>query len=436
MAKTATQLSSRILTPIVDRFINDWVTTITSFPGDPPLKELKHMMRYDPVSGLSARLTNLAVIAAMGEFAHPKKRIEKFVQKSIAQARGNWAQTQEGMLSFIYFGHSFTEKSHEIDGKANLKEFRTIDPEYYFYEGSKGEITNVVYRARGTTDIKIQYADGIHLVNEPYLCFGDPVGISAAARAYPYWKLHQILMPILSIASQRQATPILIYKTDTGSRIEILDEYGQPITNPATGDTKTTTKGQEAIAAIEALESSGAMAIDLDEDVIAVNPAIAEKFLQFVLKTCEQYRMMSFLVPSTIASFSSSGVGDAGLAESQRETFEKISAARAQQLGDAIVEQCLKPLIIFNFGEQDSYGEFPVNTRDPMAIQVAEVVTQAVQRGAFTAEDETVVDRLKDLLGVEENPEFKAMQKERRATQQQSNPQPTDPNQNQDGAIA
>lgn len=410
------KLATQILTPIVHRFISDWVVAIHSNPQDPPIAELKCMMRNDPVSGLCVQMLNLYVLAAMGKFTHPKKRVETHTQRGISKARGSWKSNISQMLSFVPYGRSFSEVAYGIDTKAYVREIRTLDPERYHFEGRRGEITNVVYR--GLEDIPIPYQNGIHLTNEPHLCFGDPLGIAAAVRAYPYWKLHQLLLPILTIASQRQATPILIYKTDTAARIEIADKDGQPIIGPD-GEPMTVAKGEEAVKAIEALEEAGAMAIDLDEEVASIEQKVAADFLMLVIKLCEQYRMMSFLVPSTIASFSSSGVGDAGLAQSQREVFEAICAARAEQLSDQIVEQILKPMIIFNHGEQEDYGEFPVSSKDPQALEIADRITQAVQRGAFVAEDEKMVERLRDLLGVEEPEEEikRAVNKPKESTQ-------------------
>lgn len=395
----AAKLATQILTPVIHRFISDWVTSIALNPQDPPMPDLKYMARYDPVSGLSIQLVNLYVLAAMGEYTHPKKRIEKQVRSAIVQCRGSWKASQEQLLSFIPFGRSVAEVAHDISGtKATLKEIRILDPERYFFEGSRGEIDYVVYR--GNTDIRIPYDRVIHLVNEPHIAFGDPLGVSALARAYPYWKLHQILMPILATAAQRQGTPVMVIKTNIDGSIELRDENGMPIVMPD-GTIATISKGEDAKKAIEALSSAGGLVVDREDDVIAVDQKVAADFLMGVIKVCEQYRMMSYLVPSTIASFSSSGVGDAGLATSQREVFEAISASRASYLAEGIIERVIKPMIIFNYGEQDSYGEFPVSTKDPTALLVAELIAKALEKKTFAPDDIDAINRLRDLLGLE-----------------------------------
>jgi hypothetical protein len=177
------------------------------------------MLALDPVAGFCTAILTLYIISTIGEYDHPSSRIKKSVNRAIGDCSGSWNSQLSLMLSYIWFGASYTELEYkDVTGnRKGLNRLRTLDPELYDFKVDDGEISKVEFIGGGET-IYISYHFGCHLVNRVGLSFDHRWGLAQAKAALPFWELHKVLIPVLAIAGQRQATPILVQKTETGAK--------------------------------------------------------------------------------------------------------------------------------------------------------------------------------------------------------------------------
>lgn len=362
------------------------------------------MSRRDPVTRFCQELVFLYCYSLIGEYTHPRKRIEKDVRAAIANCKGSWSITLKQILTATWYGYSWTEVSTDdlSNGRKTLKQMRTLNPGRYDFEGDEEGIKTVRYIGQDRQEIKLDYNTGVHLVVGSDISFDDNYGCGRLEPAFPFWDLEQLLMPVLAIAGQRQATPILVKKTETGESVNLIDQStGQPVLS-AEGLPITVAKGWDAVRQLSELGSAGVTAIDPDDDLYQIEQNVAGDFLMSVLQLCKQRRMLSYLVPETLAALSGQGTGDSGLSERHMEVFESINAGLATYAVEEVVDQLIRPLIVHNFGDVGDWGEFPIVRSNPQSLDIARIAIDAASSGVLPLNDLKLVNSIRAALGIDE----------------------------------
>lgn len=388
------------------------------------------MARRDPVTRFCIELVFLYCYSLIGEYTHPRSRVEKDIRKAISNCKGSWSIALKNIMTAAWYGYSWTEVATDdlSNGRKTLKRLRTLNPSRYNFMGTEEGITKVQYVGQRSALVELDYNTGIHIVCGGDISFDEHHGSGRLEASYAYWDLHQLLAVVIAVASQRQATPILVRKTETGTGVDLLDANGSPIVDPTTGLRVTIPKGVDAVRQLAELGSAGVTAIDLDDDLYSIDQKISGDFLLNVVQMCEQYRMMACLVPNSLITSTRSGVGDSGLSDRHMEIFETINAGLVTYVCEEIVDQLIRPLIDYNFEQQPDYGYFPINRSDPSAATIAQIVNDAIARGSFSKNDIEVANKLREKLGISElsQQEFDALKELDRASTQQSQQQQLD----------
>lgn len=406
------RLHTSQLAPTVERLVGFFTQSvmIANPTSRDSLRAFQQMLADDSVSSLSLLVRLLMITSSLDEYRNDNEGIQEECRSAIAGMRGSTRSLLYKLLSCIPFGSSFSEIVYRpgLPGSsaqqgATLAKIQPLNPTRFYFEGKVGEITNVVYIGTDGFEQDIPYSYGIHLVNDEHLLLdGSPYGIPAAARAYPYWELHKLTLAATAIAAERQATPILAGKTDTSANSVMLNSDGTPLLNPATGEPILVNQAASMRDQLMSVANNSVVVLDRLDELIAIQQQTDGQFFQWLLYYCANRRMEAFLTPSTLFGGTLTGVGDSSIAEQHQKIFMAVCRADAENLGEAIVEQVLRPMITFNHGEQPDYGHFPVKQdKDSQAVELLNAISGAVQRGLFTAEDEAVILRAKELAEID-----------------------------------
>jgi hypothetical protein len=360
-------------------------------------EQIETMLKYDPIAAVANTSLQQGVISMLGEYAHEDEAIQEYVLESLALMKHSLPTFWQYCLSYVSHGTSIAHIKHIIrDKKAWLDLFTFIAPEHVTWKLKNRDIEYV--KILGVSK-EVSYAHIFHLVNDGHISPGkiNPWGSGVGARAYKFWELEELLFTTLGTIGQKQAAKLLIGKVpDTDAEIEV-DEI-----DPKTGENKITTSGEQMKEVLEATDSSSVVICEVGDEIEAVDQTIDGKFFDYVLHDLRTQRFLCFYQPQTIFSGNKSGVGDAGLASSQQETFLSFLEAKAFHLGAEFVEQVLRPLIDYNFGAQADYGSFQLNKQDPKALEVSALLLQIITaEGVITDEKErkTAYEKLKSLVG-------------------------------------
>lgn len=395
-------LNTNILSPKVQGLVATWIGMIQQSDKN-IVSQYVEMLKDSPVASAANDLRTLLGVSVMGKYQHPDEDIQSFVQHSINQMEGSWSNVIAEMLTFIPFGRSFSEVSYTIKKRvAYLDKIRTVDPRYYWFEGYSGNIHRVHYMRN--VNVYIPYENGVHLVNQPYLSLGgDPYGVAICRRAYPYWELMKVVNACMAVASERQATKLLVAKTDTANNnvTMINPETGYPFTDPATGEPRFFNQAYIMSKNLEDMKNNSYAVIDIADDIFAIAHETDGSFFMNILGYLESMIMLSWLVPRTVTGTGAISSGDSNLNAGHRGILELVIKSQMEMVGDILVEQVIRPMIEFNFGEQKDYGIFPIKSQDNEdVISLLNIVNNCISTGAFALDDLTVINRMRELAGI------------------------------------
>jgi hypothetical protein len=401
---TGQGLSTQILSPKVQALVNVWLGAI-AIPDKNPIQLYLDMVTTNPVASAANDLRVLLGLSMFGEYSHSDEKIQGEVRASINNMPGTWRNALAGMMTYLAFGRSFTEKAYKIvNKKAELDRLQTLDPRRYVFEGSLGEITRVHYY--GMTDLYISYENGIHFINQPHLALGgDPYGIAICKRAYPFVELARIIMAQVTISSKRQANKLLVGKTDTSNDSVTLPDSttGQPILDETTGEPRLFNQGYVLGKSLSEVENNSFLVVDINDQIEAISHETDGSFFINILSYLESMILLCWLVPRTITGTATNGTGDSNLNEGHREMLSLVNGSEMQYVGDTLTEELIRPMLEFNYGYLDDYGHFPLNKEDSAdRVALLQVLTGAVERGSFSASDLAVINRMRQLADIEQ----------------------------------
>jgi len=390
-------MQNKFLTPQVEKLVNRFLTIVPTLRED---IETYVEMLHNPVVNTGVELRVLLTLWMMGDYSNPDRPdIEAYVRSQFAGMPTKFKAALRELEAYkLSFGNVFAEKI--IKRNYQLGGIQALDPRKFNYVGSYGQIDYARYRsAYGIIDIK--YSDGIHLVNLPHLAIGrDPNGVSCLRLARPYVDGYKIAVACLAIAVQFNATPILVGTTDTYQTVNKLDDDGLEIL--VNNLPVPINKGTQMLENLEALKSSGVMAIGTTDKVEAIASETKGEVILSALQYFQRQILLSFLVPDTIMSVGGTGTGDSGLNAGHMQVLMMVVRESATELAESIIEDLVKPLIIYNFGVQDSYGSFPIKQQlDPLMLTIADTLVKLTQVGLLTADDLAVLAKARQTVGID-----------------------------------
>lgn len=299
-------------------------------------------MLKQPWIAASAKTRILLMLSYLQDYHHEDARIKQDIAKQIKNLPGSFKTHQSKVASAVYFGFSITEKWYKIDAnRAALAGLNWVDPRYVHFK-LKDDLSLEIRFKKGEYDIEL--TDVIHYKNEDLFNLGNnPAGVATLERAVPFWEQYRLVMLAMAIAAQRQATPLLVGKTNAGT-----DEAAKKMLDK-----------------LEKARNSGVMVIDILDEILAIAQQTDGAFFVSVLRILRQGILMSFLIPETILGQGESGSGDSNLNSGHTEILRMSSRTEAGIFGEELTEQWIRPLIEFNYGDIGDWGSFPLRLDQP-----------------------------------------------------------------------
>jgi hypothetical protein len=363
------------------------------------------MASTDPIVGAGIEVPMLMGSQKLGYFHHPDPDIQSWMLGNFTSMQGSLQLSFAEMWGICKItGNSFSEISSEFkNGEWRLESLLAVDPRYFRYAGSIGKITTVRYRTSPEGLINIPYEKGIHIVNGRHLNIGrDPYGFSECKKAYPYWKAKKLVLAAMLIATQRQATPLLVGRTDLESSFELVDSYG----NILLGDDGLPIRGRAGDrmkSALEQIENQSVMVIDRNMDeIIAIAQQTDGAFFLNVLRFLNSQILMAFLMPETVVTTGSQGAsGDSNLNEGHGAILGLVVSSFTQQIKERLIEDICRFYIFNKFGEQETYGEFKEPEQDKTdSVALLGAIANAATSGVLGGTDIEVINRSRDLARI------------------------------------
>lgn len=402
MAAPESSLTQGQIAPAVARLVNQLVQSIGNTDTN-LIDRYLQVLTTHPVAGLGFEIKVLWGLTKLGEYNHPKQRIQKWMRANFEQMRGSLSWSVAEMFLAIAIGWNFSEMSTRQEGiEQRLDTLMAVDPRSYRFAGSLGNISHLEYFASTGTK-QIPYEKGVHIVNQPYLAIGrDPYGVAQMKRVVAAWEAWKILIAEMIIAGKRQATPITVMKVPTEESAILLDQYGQPMRDEQGRELRIPLMDQ-ATQQLEGLENNSILVTDLRNEVAALQQmsSSTSNFFFDGLRYLERIMLMGEVVPETVVSTGISGTGDSELNTGHTELMSMAIGATIDQIKEGMLERVCRPLIEWRYGQQESYGFFQVpQVKNEDTVALLRVIRDVADGALLTNQDLAVINRARELAGI------------------------------------
>lgn len=349
-------------------------------------RELKQMLATSPVVAVAIETRILLSLSALGQYKNSDKKLQDFVLANEANvARGFRPAIAKALTKYIV-GYSFTEIIRQpVAGQWMLSELIYSDPSLASFKGSQGRVTELeVSTLFGYRHVPLN--KGLHLTNQDYLNItNSPLGLSTFNRIRPYWKALQVFMSALLIAAPKQAFPFLVGQTDTEREVIKYDLEGQPISG-SDGQYVTESAAYQLANTMRDIQNQSAVVVGVNDKITAIAQQSDGRALFTGINLLMKQILLALLIPSVpLIQSEGSGSGDSNLAKVQFDFMENITAIDMHDVAGTIIDQVHKQNIIDNFGAQQDYGHYTINSKfSENQKLVLDLVGDLTQKGALT----------------------------------------------------
>jgi hypothetical protein len=397
------------ITSTIGRLSQDAIQEITRLKGKYKLDDLIVMLKYDPTSKACRRLKTLRVQTALGDYGHPEKDIDKWMQGNFNEMEGTLQEAAAHLSNAMYLGTALCEivLDNRVPGRWGewrLKGLNPLDITKVSFRGTKGKITEVIYLDGDGRKKYIPYHRVVHIVNDPEMVFNDPFGMAESESAMPYYKSKQSLTAEMLVSGKNQATGILTAFADSNDSVRLLDVNGKPQKN-MDGTDKIVSSVESLAYQLANLENSNVIVTDLKNKIIPLPLPTGDSFFINNLQYLNRQIMLSFGVSALMFDEGSvGGLGNSGISQSHKSVLDSQIDGIVKQIRDKLLEKVIKPLLVYNFGSKyaRNLGTFAVSaSTDPnIIISKGNFLLSAITSGAIPASDISAINVLREMCGV------------------------------------
>jgi hypothetical protein len=430
-------VNNYFLTSQITGLTNGVIQELTN-PNKHNIKDYEDVLR-NPWAKACVQLKALRATISLGEYQNKNKDIQEFIINNIENMNGSLPDIVGRLCSAMPFGHSCAEigfKAKKTFRKItySLDGINILDPKRIMYAGRYGQITHVRYND-AVRQVWIPYKKCIHITNglvtnyNERTAYGDP----ECEVAFPFVKLYSVIMSEMAISAKTLATGILLGLADSDNTVYLYDKYNNPLKDN-NGKIITVNAVQHLAEQLKQLENHSHIVTDKKNQVTALQIPAGEGFWNLAINLLKNDIMAAFVTPSMVFSEGSGAMGVASLSARHLSILDATVEAIVKQIRDQLIEKIIRPLIIWNFGKQDSYGEFVVtSSSDPNAdSMLISNLVMAFGQGLIPQTDIGALNVLRDKLKLppltqEEQSNMQMMQMMQQMQQQQAaSGQPTD----------
>lgn len=400
--------------------------------GRPPIKELNDMQERDPVVQQCIQLKALRAVQSFGNYTHPKKEIESFINGNIQTLNKSFKRTLFKIVSsVILYGFCIVEftlsnKARGYAGQTRLVRLNPLDPlRIVNIKGKNGNIDFVEYDNGNGRIVNIPYKKCLHIINNSGATFDEREvwGIGDGMAALNYYKLKRVVLTQLALATKNNSTGLIHAKVPNNGRTILVDSKMNPLKD-ANGKPIETTKQIALNYQLQDVQKKDYIVTDIDVDINRVQFQNDERFWQYVLDYIDRSIQRAFAVPTGIFDSGMGGIQNVGLSQNFKSVFDSTIFALTALLKEEITNKIIRRLLFYNFPfdwYKNNYGDFVFDTEEDQTTVNSRLSTIAslIASGILDANDVEIISLIKKNLGLPALDEQEKAEKEETSMQMQ-----------------
>lgn len=339
-------------------------------------------MLDDETIGTGLEFLCYSVVSKIGEFTHPDEKIKELVSQSVENLKGTLETYRKSLLeSTLAYGFGVMEFSLvSEDGSWKLSGLQNYDPgtlEFKFAreKDNSVQIAEIIQKVVGQ-EFKIPVGKS---VVHTHGGGASPYGKSRLKRCWRWYAFKRAIPKFWAIALEKFGMPTLIGRS------------------------------QDVEQMSDVLENSYAkahFAIGQDDSIEALASGMGSMGGQYgqAIEFCNKMLYRSMFLPSLLEG--GEGGGSFALGSIHWRMFNDACLWLARELAEVEIEQLWRPIIEWNYGPQENYGQLDVSdsgTPEEHKI-ISEVFMNGVNAG-YLYPDEGDAEWMRERLGFPEEPE-------------------------------
>lgn len=396
------------LTSSVQALTGRYITEIYS-PKRRVYNEWIKMLEKDPIAAFCAGIKVLRAQITFGEYTHPNKDYQQFIRQNFANMEGSFRNVLARLASAMTFGCSvaevnFSSNTPGFRNKWMLKDINVLDIRNLSARGKCGKVQEWGYRDRYNNTVYIDHRKCLHITNTDLIPFNTDLiwGSADCERALNWYKLRQLFSTEFAIAAKSNATAVIHAQTDSVARMQLYDANDQ-LRVDAAGKAITVSKQKALYMQLKELEQNDLIVTDLQTDIKLLQRNTGEAFWNYGFNLVEKNVALSFGLPVSLFSESvSSTFGNTGLSQNHKSMLDSVTESVVQSIREEIVNKVVKPLLVWEFGENKEWGSFDFISEESSVDKNAKisVILSAISTGVFEASDSSIQGELRKMLGL------------------------------------
>jgi hypothetical protein len=326
-------------------------------PDQVDVRTYEEMLDTDETCASGVEFVKMAIKSRIGEYCHPDSRITSFIRRQFQRVRGSLEEIIDGMLSALWAGFSVGEMIFDAAGEfVLLSDVQFIHPgAVSFHLHGQGPAKN---RVKGLSEGGGFAGEESQIPVEKLLIythagrFGNPYGRSRFKPIYADYYVKKQMIVSWAKTLEKYGSPTAVgtvedpaATVDDGSGTPMSQlEYMAGVLNSIQNTTSVAISGNSKI---EFLQAKAALGSDFEAAVGYFNKMI----------------FRGLLLPGLLEG------GEKGGSYSLGQTHFDLFLLSVEQLRseviDTLLDQLVRRLITWNFGEQEDWGGFQVREFKP-----------------------------------------------------------------------
>lgn len=379
------------------------------------IKTYEEMLRTDETCRAGIEFVTLAAISRLGEYSHPKKKINDFINNQFERVKGSIYWIVEEMLSSLWAGFSTGEMIFDYeDGKVQIADVQYLHPLTISFELhtdgiDKNHIKGVKQNAFGF----VSNPDEVIPIDKLLIYthngrFGNPYGESRFRSIYSDYYFKKQMIVAWAKTLEKYGSPTAVGKVkDPDSTM--TDPKGEQITQL-----------EYMTRILDSLQVSTAVAISDDSEIEfnQVSRALGQDF-ENAVNYCNKMIYRGLLLPGLLETGEQGG--SRALGSVHFDLFVLALEKIKNDVTEVLIDQMIRRLITWNFGEQDDWGEFQTDEFKPEDAKLfAEILSQMTTAGYVSPQYFEDLEFVREKIGLPGMPreEWQRLQDEKKKEQE------------------
>ena len=386
----------------------------------PAIKDLSIMAAKDPIVSQCLAFKALRCASSFGEYSHPKKEIEAFVNSNLKTLSKSFKQTIFKIFSsVILHGVAVVEftkssKMRGYRGQWRIANLNVLNPEQIvsFGKSSKddGKIGWILYDNGSGKQVKIPYSKCLHIVNNSGATFDKTAvwGVGDGVAALPYYRLKRVVLTHLALRIKNDSEGLLWAKTPNNGTTTMVDTQGN-VKKDSKGKPLQLTKQAALSHQLKDIQKRGFIVTDNDVELTRIQIQNTSDNHFKALEYIDRGIQSSFAIPSGIFDVNSgsgtTNLGNNGFGQNFKMTFDSTIFALTTTLKHEIIHKMIRGLLHDNFPSSwfsEDWGEFVFDVEEDQATVNGRLstITSLIASGIIPADDVEVLGLIRKNLGL------------------------------------